>query len=41
MAAAVAAQVALTLILLIGVGLFVQTLARLQGKGPGTSFGFR
>jgi predicted permease len=31
----VAGQVAFTLILLIGVGLFVQTLARLQAKGPG------
>ena len=33
--ALVAGQVAFTLILLIGVGLFVQTLARLQAKGPG------
>lgn len=33
--ALVAAQMAFTLILLIGVGLFVQTLARLQAKGPG------
>jgi predicted permease len=31
----VVGQVAFTLILLIGVGLFVQTLARLQAKGPG------
>lgn len=31
----VALQMAFTLILLIGVGLFVQTLARLQAKGPG------
>ncbi len=30
-----AGQVAFTLILLIGVGLFVQTLMRLQAKGPG------
>jgi hypothetical protein len=33
--ALVASQMAFTLILLIGVGLFVQTLARLQAKGPG------
>ena len=35
--ALVASQMAFTLILLIGVGLFVQTLARLQAKGPGFS----
>lgn len=35
----VAGQVAFTLILLIGVGLFVQTLARLQAKGPGFATG--
>jgi len=33
--ALVAGQVAFTLVLLIGVGLFVQTLARLQARGPG------
>jgi predicted permease len=33
--ALVAGQMAFTLILLIGVGLFVQTLARLEAKGPG------
>jgi predicted permease len=32
-------QVAFTLILLIGVGLFLQTLARLQAKGPGFATG--
>jgi len=37
--ALVASQMAFTLILLIGVGLFVQTLARLQAKGPGFATG--
>jgi predicted permease len=37
--ALVAGQMAFTLILLIGAGLFVQTLARLQTKGPGFASG--
>jgi predicted permease len=37
--ALVAGQMAFTLILLIGVALFVQTLARLQAKGPGFNSG--
>jgi predicted permease len=37
--ALVAAQMAFTLILLSGAGLFVQTLARLQSKGPGFETG--
>lgn len=37
--ALVAGQLAFSLILLISVGLFVQTLARLEAKGPGFSIG--
>ena len=35
--ALVAGQIAFTLVLLVGSGLFVQTLARLEAKGPGFS----